>query len=364
MKLIVPRSKSRPIKYSVGKIELKIHSLGKVEKVEKTKSSLFCKMITLIRHEYCILLFALLGMGISTFCALYIPNVLQSIIDQVTLDSNSSSIEVIMTDLYILMSLIAGEVISGYVQSYCFRSVGVRLVKRVRDQAYLSLLKENLSFHNQHTAAELLTKLEKSEDFESLIDGRFEFLGHIIYVIGGIIVIAISYNNWQLTISILIACFIMLLISFPYRKMITDLTNNYIDLSGKLGTTIQESLASYHTLLESKRKSTIFNEKAGALQYNNISQLMYDFMMKKTRITVRFQALILLLTRAGVAFGIYQAGVLVLQGKMNSGNIVSFFIYCDLVYSHMWSTLSWLESYEESNVTLGMLIDMMEPTVP
>lgn len=263
---------------------------------------------------------------------------------------------VIKKDLINLIAFIIGESVSQYLSSFCFGIAGARLVKRTRDLTYDSILKQDVNYHNRHTGAELLTKIEKSEEFESLIEGRFEFLSNIVYVLGGIVIIPFV-SNWYLMITVCAACVLMYIVSIPYRKRINNLTNQYIELTGALGTTIDNGISSYHQALLSR---TAFNKKSNMDNYMATSQAMYNTMFKNMLARVAFQTLVLLVTRAGVAVAIYQAASQILNKELNPDNLVSFYLYCDLIYSHMWSSLSWLQSYEETNVKIEMLTEMMQ----
>lgn len=339
------------------------------------KENLAFRTYQLIKEDARWLMIGILAMISTTICSLYIPILLQSIIDEATYVSSGTGAEVlskakanIIMYLIQLGGWIIGESISQYLQSYSLQLVGSRLVKTCRDKVFSSALNAGAAAGTKgSTATEILTKIEKSEEFQSIIEGRFELMSHIFYVVGGLIIVTINYkNSWELSLVIFIMCVCMFLVSYPYKKLIAKLTNEYIDLTAKIGSIIQNKLASAGAGAASagsiKEKSK--KRRLKSKEYDETSQKLYDFTVLKLKYNVRYQGCILFLTRVGVALSIWQASTLVLNGSssnsnnLTSGDLVGFFIYSDLIYSHMWSTLLWVQSYEETNVTLEMLLNL------
>lgn len=164
----------------------------------------------------------------------------------------------------ILMFILRGA--SHFIATYCISWVGGHIVKDIRQQLFSHILRLPVSFHDQHSTGELISKItyDAEQVKQSLTKALIVLVREGAFVIG--LIAVMFYHSWQLSlIFFLIAPVIALIVSFVSKRF-RQLSRRIQQAMGGVTTSSEQMLNGHKVILafggqalEDQRFATVNN---------------------------------------------------------------------------------------------------------
>lgn len=147
-----------------------------------------------------------------------------------------------------VLTVHAGGILFGWIRASIMGVAGERIVARLRNQLYESLLKQEIAFFDDHRTGELLSRL--TSDTSLLQGGTSQALPEVLLGIVKLVV-SIGLMFWispQLAAVTLGGVLAIFVFCVPYGKWIGYLSRQYQDVLGTAQTYAAEALGSMRTV--------------------------------------------------------------------------------------------------------------------
>jgi len=225
----------------------------KEEKEDSSKASSppsLTRLLKVARPEWPALFFAVLLMIASEAIQLMNPLVIARAYDalvQVDLDQDERMTEINKAMLLVL-GLHFGGAVAAFFRSAILGVIGERLVARLRNQLYGSILSQEIAFFDEHKSGELVSRL--GSDTTLLQNATSQsipefFLGIIKLMVGVALMFWISTKLAAMTLG---SVFIIFIVAVPFGTLIGRLSKAYQDELGAAQTRSTESLGAMRTV--------------------------------------------------------------------------------------------------------------------
>lgn len=252
--------------------------------------------------------------------------------------SNESFGKATMKDINIWMVVTIAVYFLGVVTSFVSRSIlavlGERLVARLRNQLYDSVLHQEIGFYDEHKTGEIVSRLGSDTQLLQSTVATFApeaLIGSVKTIISLILMFSI---NAKLTSMTFAGIFILCLISIPFGQYLSVLSKRYQDILGDAQTRSTEALGGIRTVqsfaAETKELNR-FTEKIGdpdVSRKKNDPETTYSTGAKKALVNVGVFTLVF-----GGAFGFlyctlwYAFYLVVIEGSLSLGGLTAFQSY-------------------------------------
>ena len=224
-----------------------------VEKEDPSKASSppsFTKLLSVARPEWPALALAVLLMigaeGIGLINPLVIARAYDALVNGgLSEDERMSEIH---QNMVWVMILHVGGVVAGFLRSAIMNIVGERLVARLRNQLYGSILKQEIAFFDEHKSGELVSRLGSDTTLLQAATSHSipEFgLGMIKLFVSVGLMFWISIKLAAMTLGSVLIIFV---IAVPFGMIIGKLSKAYQDELGAAQTRSTESLGAMRTV--------------------------------------------------------------------------------------------------------------------
>lgn len=205
----------------------------------------------------------------------------------------------------------------NFIASYCLNWVGTHVVQEMRQQLFQHLMRLPVSFHDQHSTGDLISKI--TYNTEQIKQTTSRALAVLIregaFVLG--LLVVMFWNSWQLSsIFILIAPIIAVIVSFVSKRF-KLLSQNIQNAMGEV-TTCSEQMLNGHKVILSFGGQEI--ESKRFFKVNNITRRQ-DVKMEATRsISV---SSIQIIASFALAFVIYMASFPEMLDSLTAGKFTT-----------------------------------------
>ena len=216
----------------------------------KSEQASLGKLLTLAKPEWSVLSLAFLLMAGSEAAGLYNPILVADaynfLVDP-SLDPNNRMKEISSTMGLVLIIHAAG-VVGGFLRHAIMQAAGERVVARLRNRLYQSILKQDIAFFDATKSGELVSRL--SSDTTLLQKATSQAVPEVMVGVVKLIV-CISLMFWlspELA-GVTLACVVVVFITVaPFGKWIGALSKRYQDVLGKAQTHSTEALGNMRTV--------------------------------------------------------------------------------------------------------------------
>jgi ABC-type multidrug transport system fused ATPase/permease subunit len=225
--------------------ETKENDSSKVPTAPLTKVFLMC------RPEIPMILISCVLLILSEACNLIIPMILAKAYDALIYTENKTNAEIMSSIngfMVLVIAIYFGGMLLGFLRTLILGIIGERLVARLRCKLYSSILKQEISFFDEHTTGELVSRLGSDTTLlQTVISFAIpEALTGLIKSITAIILMfVLSAKLAGLSLGGVIVIF---LFSVPLGKKLGTLSSAYQDELSRAQTHSTEAFGSMRTV--------------------------------------------------------------------------------------------------------------------
>lgn len=292
------------------------------------------KISSYVLHYWYVYAFAVLCLMLQVGLDLLTPQVTKRIVDDVIGEGQMKLLTPLLVTIFIIG---LGRCVFGYTKEFTFDYIGSRIGSDMRRNLFRHIQKLSINYFDNTNTGELMSRVK--DDIDN-IWGALGFIGMLILevIFHTVLVIVCMVNiSWKLAIVPLIAMPFVALIAILMEKRLDKVYGDISEENAKLNTVAQENLAGVRTVKAFAR------EKHEITKFLSNNKRYYELNMQQSKVFIKYQPTVQLITRILPVFVIIYGGYLKIQGEISLGELVAFVEYANNI---MWpmEMLGWLSN--------------------
>jgi ABC transporter fused permease/ATP-binding protein len=280
------------------------------------------RILSLIRLERSTLLWGLFFLAISSVAGLIYPQFVRWIVDYVLVAKDYALLNQVVGGLFVALAL---SMIAGNIRYYLFTLSGERIVLRLREQLYRSILKQEIAFFDFNRTGELMSRLSSdSATLQNTVSVNIsQGIRNLAQVIGGFGFM--FYTSWKLSLILLIIIPPVALMAYFFGIKIRALSKKFQSTLAESAIVAEETIGGMRTL------KSFVQEANEAKRYE--SALVNALATAKSRILViaQFMSLAMVTGVTAISFVLWFGGREVIENSLTAGELMQFLLYLVVV---------------------------------
>ena len=282
---------------------------------------------------------AILATAGSAALSLVFPAVIGNVVDSVFTSGSAELLNQITIALLLVFGL---RSLTSLVETYNLNYVGERIVIELGVQLYHHLQTLSLGFFATRRVGELVSRMTRDVTVVRgvLTNNVSTFLQQVLIMIGAVAVMVAG--NWRLTLFILLLT--------PVIMAIGGIFGIYMR---RLSTKVQDELAGSTIVAEEvlqniREVKSFVREPYEIERYDSAIQRAFKAILSQLRLRAVFGPLIAFLGFGALALILWFGGHEVLEGRLTSGELISFLIYGLTVAGSLGALVGVYSSFQEA----------------
>ena len=284
-------------------------------------------------------LIALIAMSVSTLLDQAAPLIVQHIVDDVLIGKRMELLNFLLLGI---LAIGVGRCIFQYTKEFLCDFAGSKIASNIRIDLFRKIQSLSANFFDGINSGELMSRVK--DDVDRIWDIA-AFMGILIaeVLIRTILTLFFMIRiNWQLAIIPVIGMFVSGLIAIKMEKQLDELYGAVAQEGSEMNNTAAENLAGVRTVKAFAR------EGFEIAKFHKHNQKFYELNIDLSRVFVKFNPLIQMITRVLAVVSLLLGGLIVMKGnplngwqKMTIGELMAFLQY---VAGMIWpmEMLGWL----------------------
>lgn len=280
------------------------------------------RIFSLVRLETATLLWGLFFLILSSAAGLIYPQFVRWLIDQVLATKDGALLNKVVLGLFLALAL---SMVAGSIRYYLFTLSGERIVIKLREQLYRSILKQEVAFFDVNRTGELMSRL--SSDCTTLQNtvsvNISQGLRNLAQVLGGFAFM--FYTSWKLSLVLVIVIPPVAGMAFFFGRSIRSLAKQFQAALADSAMVAEETISGFRTL------KSFVQEANEARRYH--ASLVKALAVARLRIIAiaQFMSLSMVLGVSAISLVLWFGGRQVIHGEITAGGLVQFLLYLFVV---------------------------------
>src|SRR5262245_3586098 len=298
---------------------------------------------------------ATLALLLSAAIGLAFPQIVRYLLDAAFLHHDRTLLDRIALLLLALFAIQAGL---NFVQTFYLSATGERAVAGLRRELFDQLLTMPPGLFADRRTGELTSRLTADIGLlQSVMSHQIaEFSRQALALIGGVVVL--TYMQPRLTFTALGVVPLVVGSAFYFGRRLRKMTTGVQDKVAEATAVADEALSQIRTV------QSFVQEPAERQRYSD--RILASVRAALVRADVRgvFFGVLTFATFGGIIFVLWQGGLLVLDGKLTPGALVSFLLYTVTIAAAIGGLASFFSSYQEAVGAAQRVFELLETTSP
>ena len=280
------------------------------------------RIFSLINLERSTLFWGLFFLVISSIAGLVYPQFVRWMVDNVLTAKDYALLNKVVLGLFVALSI---SMIAGNIRYYLFTLSGERIVLKLREQLYQSILKQEVAFFDFNRTGELMSRLSSdSTTLQNTVSVNIsQGLRNLAQVIGGFAFM--FYTSWKLSA-------VLLIIIPPVAGMAYFFGRKIRVLSKEFQATIADSsIVAEETISGLRTVKSFVQETNEVNRYQKALNSALSIARLRIRAIAEFMTLAMVLGVTAICFVLWFGGREVIAGSLSSGELVQFLLYLFVV---------------------------------
>ncbi len=282
------------------------------------EAALVRRLLALARPEAKRLMIATLALLGTSALTLSYPQIVRVLVDGVLADGGT---EVVDRYALWLLALFAGSAALTGVRAYFFTVAGERIVARLRQRLYASLVRQEIAFFDAHRTGELTNRLASDTTVvqSAATVNLSMLLRYLITVLGAVAIL--FWSSWRLTLVMLALVPLAVVGGLVYGRIVRKLSRRVQDALAQATEVAEETLGGVRTVRAFAR------EDAETERYRAGVDRSYELARKRSLFSAVFGGISAFAGYGAIAGVLWYGGVLLAEGQMSIGELTSFLLY-------------------------------------
>jgi ATP-binding cassette, subfamily B, bacterial MsbA len=298
---------------------------------------------------------ATLALLASAVIGLAFPQIVRYLLDAAFLRHDRGLLDRIGLLLLVLFAVQAGL---NYVQTYYLSATGERAVAGLRRELFDKLLTMPPGFFADRRTGELTSRLTTDIGLlQSVMSHQIaEFSRQALALLGGVVIL--TYMQPRLTFTALGVVPLVVGSAFYFGRRLRRMTTGVQDKVAEATAVAEEALSQIRTV------QSFVQEPAERQRYGERVLASVRAALVRAEVRGVFFGVLTFTTFGGIVFVLWQGGLLVLDGKLSPGSLVSFLLYTVTIAAAIGGLASFFSSYQEAVGAAQRVFELLETVSP
>jgi subfamily B ATP-binding cassette protein MsbA len=311
------------------------------------------RLIPLIRPYLGQLTLATLALLGSALIGLAFPMVVRYLLDAAFVERDRELLDRVAL---LLVALFSVQSVLNYVQAYLLSAVGERAVAGLRRDLFARLLAMPPGFFAERRTGELTSRLTVDT---SLLQGVLshqvsEFSRQVLALVGGVVLL--TYLQPRLTLTALGVAPLVVGSAMYFGRRLRRMTTGVQDRVAEATAVADEAFGQIRTV------QSFVQEPEERRRYGERIDASVRTAVERAKVRGTFFGVLTFSTFAGIVFVLWQGGLLVLDGRLTAGSLVSFLLYTITIAASIGALASSFSAYQEAVGAAERVFELMDAT--
>ncbi len=302
------------------------------------------------RGQLALATLALLG---SAMIGLAFPMVVRYLLDAAFVSRDRGMLDAIAL---VLVGLFSIQAILNFAQAYLLSAVGERAIAGLRRGLFARLLAMPPGFFAERRTGELTSRLTVDIGLlQGVLSHQIsEFARQVLALLGGIVLL--TYLQPRLTLTALAVAPIVVGSTMFFGRRLRRMTTGVQDRVAEATAVADEAFSQIRTV------QSFVQEPEERRRYGERIDASVSTALERARVRGVFFGVLTFATFAGIVFVLWQGGLLVLEGKLTAGSLVSFLLYTITIAASIGALASSFSAYQEAVGAADRVFEFMDMT--
>ena len=298
-----------------------------------------------------ILLLASLALVGSGALGLAFPMVVKYLLDAAFVNHDRALLDRIALGLVALFTVQAGL---NYAQAYLLSVAGERSVASLRRDLFARLIQMPPGFFAERRTGELTSRLTVDVGLlQSVLSHQVsEISRQVLSLVGGVVLL--TYLQPRLTLTALGVAPLVVGSALVFGKRLRTITTGVQDRVAEATAVAEEAFTQIRTV------QSFVQEPAERARYAERVAASVRTALQRAKVRGVFFGVLTFSTFAGIVFVLWQGGLLVLDGKLTAGSLVSFLLYTVTIAASIGALASSFSAYQEAVGAAERVFEILE----
>jgi subfamily B ATP-binding cassette protein MsbA len=298
---------------------------------------------------------AVVALFLSAAIGLAFPQIVRYMLDAAFLRHDRGLLDrigILLLGLFVLQAFL------NYVQTYYLSATGERAVAGLRRELFEKLLTMPPGFFAERRTGELTSRLTADIGLlQSVMSHQIaEFSRQVLALVGGVVLLTLMQP--RLTFTAIGVVPIVVGSGFYFGRRLKRMTTGVQDRVAEATAVAEEALSQIRTV------QSFVQEPAERERYGERVLASVKAALVRAEVRGLFFGILTFTTFGGIVFVLWQGGLLVLDGKLSPGALVSFLLYTVFIAAAIGALASFFSSYQEAVGAAERVFELLETVSP
>lgn len=282
------------------------------------KRATLTRLFALARPEVKVLAWGTFALFMTSGLSLAYPLLVKEIVDGVLGGEGRAAVDQAAGTLVALFFV--GGVFTA-MRSYLFTVAGERVVARLRQSLYASLVGQEIGFFDEHRTGELTNRLASDTTVlqNTVTVNLSMLLRYILMSLGSVAIL--TWTSWRLTLVMLAVVPAIVIAARYYGQALRKVSKQFQDALARSTEIAEETLSGIRTVRAFAR------ERQEEARYDAAVEESFQLARTRARIGAIFGGSATFFGYGAIALVLWYGGVLLAQGSMTMGELSAFLLY-------------------------------------
>ena len=292
-----------------------------------------------------------LALVASGLLALAFPMAVRYLLDAAFVERDRALLDRIALALVVIFIV---QAVLNYVQAYLLSAVGEQSVAGLRKELFARLLEMPPGFFAERRTGELTSRLTSDVGLlQGVLSHQIsEFARQILSLVGGVVLL--TWLQPRLTLTALAVAPLVVGSAIYFGRRLRTITTGVQDRLAEATGVAEEAFSQIRTV------QSFVQEPAERARFGERVAASVQAALRRARVRGVFFGMLTLSTFAGVTFVLWQGGVLVLEGELTAGSLVSFLLYTITIAASIGALASSFSAYQEAVGAAERVFEILE----
>jgi ATP-binding cassette, subfamily B, bacterial MsbA len=287
----------------------------------------------------------------SGLLALAFPMAVRYLLDAAFVERNRELLDRIAIGLVVIFTVQAAL---NYVQAYLLSAVGERSVAGLRKELFARLLEMPPGFFADRRTGELTSRLTSDVGLlQGVLSHQIsELARQILSLVGGVALL--TWLQPRLTLTALAVAPLVVGSAIFFGRRLRNITTGVQDRLAEATAVAEEAFSQIRTV------QSFVQEPTERKRFGERVRASVHAAIQRAKVRGVFFGMLTLSTFAGVTFVMWQGGVLVLEGQLTAGALVSFLLYTITIAASIGALAGSFSAYQEAVGAAERVFEILE----
>jgi subfamily B ATP-binding cassette protein MsbA len=300
-----------------------------------------------------LLLGASVALVLSSMASLAFPMVVRYLLDAAFVSRDRALLDRIALGLVALFSV---QAVLNYAQAYLLSAAGEQAVAGLRRELFGRLLEMPPGFFADRRTGELTSRLSVDIGMlQSVLSHQIsEFSRQILALVGGVVLL--TWLQPRLTLTALLVAPVVVGTALVFGRRLRTMTTGVQDRVAEATGVAEEAFSQIRTV------QSFVQEPAERARYAERVRASVLTALKRAKVRGVFFGMLTFSTFAAIVFVLWQGGLLVLDGRLTAGALVSFLLYTITIAASIGALATSFTTYQEAVGAAERVFEILEMT--